>query len=64
MFSPPRIALDGHQPRLSGLHPGDYLRYPGAFCRPADENVERCLPVLHAPTHFARAVGIFLTRRA
>jgi hypothetical protein len=34
------------------------------FCRPADENVEWCLPVLHAPTDFARAVGIFLTRRA
>jgi hypothetical protein len=63
-FPYPRIALDGYQPRLARLHPGDYLRHPGAFCRPADENVERCPPVLHAPTHFARAVGIFLTRRA
>jgi hypothetical protein len=44
-----RIVLDGHQPRLSRLHPSDYLRYPGAFCRSAGENVEWCLPVPHAP---------------
>ena len=47
-FTHPRIALDGYQPRLSRLHPGDYLRQLVAFGRPADENVERCLPVLHA----------------
>lgn len=47
-FTHPRIAFDGYQPRLSRLHPGDYLRQLAAFCRPADENVERCLPVLQA----------------
>ena len=47
-FPHPRIALDGYQPRLSRLHPGDYLRQLAAFCRPADENVERCRPVSHA----------------
>ena len=30
--------------------PGDDLRDPGQLRRPAHENVERWLPVLHAPT--------------
>jgi hypothetical protein len=57
MSFPSRIALDGHQPRLSRLHPGDDLCHPGEFCSAADEDVEWRLPVLHAPTYFARAVG-------
>jgi hypothetical protein len=56
-FSPPRIALDGDQPRLSRLHPGDDLRYPGEFCRPARENVEWRLRILQAPIYLARDVG-------
>ena len=46
----PRVALDGHQPRLARPDQGDDLRDPGQLRRPAHENVERWLPVPHALT--------------
>ena len=46
----PRLTLDGHQPRLPGLRPGDDLGHARELRIPADEQVQLRLPVRHAPT--------------
>ena len=51
-----RIALNGHQPRLPRLYPGDDLRYPRDLRLPADKQIERRLPNWHTPTSLLPAI--------
>ena len=58
------ITLDGHQPWFSRLDAGDDLRDPRDLRRPADENVERHLPVRHPATSLPPVASATQTIRA